>query len=476
MKSLPIKRLSMLSMLVLIAGCQAPESGSALKNLKSRAEKSMEAEAYFRQATFYKDGRGMILPTGVLQVGESKVWGLARPILDKAGLLTEENSLVGGFARSYKQASVIAMGCVACHAGKAAGKIYVGLGNKNIDVGWAGKLGRPMIQLLQQSDRFFPVPGVAETTQVASAFFELLSRPGRGNHTQGLVPTSVIAEWFFRVQGEPMDLRYKSGQVKVPAWWGYGEKRAVGQFADGFGLGSPPGWGLAVELTAGQTPENIRSMIHDVEIAEQRIGDLLPPEYPFPIDAQKAAAGELLFADNCSRCHGSYGRDLEGFPIFTVPKFVPIEIVKTDPNRTGNIDEALIEAIAISPLKDILQTTDLRAGYFAPRLHAVWARFPYLHNASVPNLKSLLMPAKERPRLFSLLDAGEDYRYDRAAIGLTVPDPGSHQERLLLQAAKRGERWLYDTERGETSSEGHSFGTRLEPSEKEALLEYLKTL
>ena len=40
--------------------------------------------------------------------------------------------------------------------------------------------------------------------------------------------------------------------------------------------------------------------------------------------------------------------------------------------------------------------------FLKPRLEGVWARFPYLHNGSVPNVAALLSRPDDRPRAFSL--------------------------------------------------------------------------
>src|SRR5262249_30994842 len=50
------------------------------------------------------------------------------------------------------------------------------------------------------------------------------------------------------------------------------------------------------------------------------------PKYPFAIDEKRAAQGKELFADNCAKCHGTYG-DKRSYP----NKVVPLDKIGTDP-------------------------------------------------------------------------------------------------------------------------------------------------
>jgi hypothetical protein len=115
-----------------------------------------------------------------------------------------------------------------------------------------------------------------------------------------------------------------------------------------------------------------------------------------------------------------------------------------------------------------------RNGYFAPRLEGIWARFPYLHNASVPNIHALLTPAEKRPRVFSMKRAGERERFDEALLGLTLSS--AREEAALLKRGAKGDRTVYDTRRPGHSPQGHEFGVALPEDDKRALIEYLKTL
>ncbi len=247
------------------------------------------------------------------------------------------------------------MGCVACHSGRAAGQFVVGLGNKNIDVLQMGK----DIALIESFWKGF-VPWIfkdrdyIDVEDAALRFSSYLANPAIGNLTQGLVPISFIRGWFYRIHGQPLPETMSRGQVKVPFLWGYGEKRRVGQFCDGFGDGNELGWAVAVELAAGQTPEAVRAYYPKVKAAEESLEHLLPPAYPFEVDILLAARGREIFSNTCIRCHGSYERDSEGQPIYKPPRWIPWEVVRTDRDRVAGHSPAFDALVGSSPV-----------GYFA---------------------------------------------------------------------------------------------------------------
>ena len=102
-----------------------------------------------------------------------------------------------------------------------------------------------------------------------------------------------------------------------------------------------------------------------------------------------------------------------------------------------------------------------KEGYVAPPLDGIWLRAPYLHNGSVPSLTDLLKSPDQRPTAF--------YRgYD-----VYNPDKGGFVT-AGVDAEKVGFR--YDTSIRGNSNQGHLYGTDLPTDDKNALVEYLKTL
>ena len=95
-------------------------------------------------------------------------------------------------------------------------------------------------------------------------------------------------------------------------------------------------------------------------------------------------------------------------------------------------------------------------GYKARPLNGIWATAPYLHNGSVPNLRELLK--RDRVQGFWV---GSN-RFDPENVGLSTEQT---QYSSWFDASKDGNR-----------NTGHAFGVDLSPDDKNALIEYLKTL
>lgn len=440
----------------------------------SREELDQVAKEKFLKLHFFQDNRGMHVAPGLLSYlkkeGESiSVGWFENFFRNRWGFNVVNKSLVGVFALPYYEKEIGVLGCVACHSGKAAGVFVPGLGNKNIDSVQIGKDAFKIQKLLAPK---LSQGEYKEAAESAFAFAELLSQEDLGNLTQGLVPVSFIRAWFYKVAGQTMPKDSTRGAVKVPSLWGYGEKRKHGQFSDGFGNGVLPGWAIAVELTAGQTPETVRKYLPKIEEAEELFSHFLPPKYPFAINKDLANAGKKIFLSQCAGCHGTYEKDKEGLPLFKAPLWLPYEVVQTDFDRLQSNTPAFYKLVEENPLKDILQATNLGAGFFAPRLEGIWARFPYLHNGSVPTVWDLLKSPGQRPKYFSLKNSGDVERFDSTKLGL-MDDESEFS--LGIQCAA-GRRNVYCTSRQGQSAQGHEFGLGLSDLEKYSVIEYLKTL
>lgn len=436
-----------------------------------RTERHQEAIDAFKNLQFFYKGRGMAISPDLIRLYETMSRGGVGtqelgPIYQRWGLIFKDNQAVGITSVDYEGMKVGVLGCVACHSGKAAGEYIIGLGNKNIDVGQIGKdayLGMSVWGSMPRAN-----PAFKEVHKRSLEFTKGLSDKKMSNMTQGLVPTSLIRSWFYKVQNLPFPENFPRGQVKIPHFWGYGEKRKSGSFWDGEGNGELGGWAIAVELYAGQTPENVREYYDKVHAAENYLSDFLPPNYPFKIDRLKAEKGEKIFASTCQKCHGNHNRDLQGHPIYESPKHIPLTVVKTDPDRLNALTEELYTLIERNPLNDVIQSVRKpRPGYVAQKLWGVWSRFPYLHNGSVPTLYDLLLEPSQRPEKFSLKNAGERERFDEVKMGLTT----------VSLKGERGRR-LYDTKRVGHSNQGHYFESfkALTHENRLELIEFLKTL
>jgi len=205
----------------------------------------------------------------------------------------------------------------------------------------------------------------------------------------------------------------------------------------------------------GAAPKNKTEFLDEVKWLQQYLREKAPPKFPFPINDQLAETGKGIFDANCAGCHAS---DKTG-------KRMPLAAVGTDPERiwTWTKDNAVAANKAVRGFgierKGLVEES--LVGYNAPFLDGLWLRAPYLHNGSVPTVRDLLTPPDQRPKLF-----WRGYNlYDPVNLGFV-----SQGEEAKYVGTR------YDTTQRAAGNQGHAFGTELSPADKDALIEYLKTL
>lgn len=254
----------------------------------------------------------------------------------------------------------------------------------------------------------------------------------------------------FRVLNQPMDNTIGNSDM-MPLW---NEKMHQG-FAYHWD-------GLETSLTEtvqtgaigdGATKKSLP--VADLQRVEDYIANLPPPQYPFAINQDLANKGTQIFENSCAACH-AFGGERTG----TV---IPVNEVGTDRHRLDMWTQASADtynqfAEGYDWDFDQLRKTD---GYVAVSLDGLWLRAPYLHNGSVPSLQDLLKQPDDRPDLFY---RGYDV-YDPEKVGF-ISD-GAQAEQIGFK---------YDIQVPGNSNQGHLYGTDLAPSDKAALIEYLKTL
>ena len=253
---------------------------------------------------------------------------------------------------------------------------------------------------------------------------------------------------------------------------------------------------------------------------EELVRKLGPPRWPWPVDEAMAAAGKAIYErpatqGGCTECHG-ITKGAVRFPHYQTWA-TPVQHVGTDTRefellgrtaRSGALEGARIPFVT-SPLKptdtafNILATSvlgsvvqhylpfaattqtsppatfklspqlsDLPGAFRAPApavaayearvLEGIWAAAPYLHNGSVPTLAELLKPAAERVAAFKIGPS-----YDLVNVGIATEQTSFDQVLTTTDCS--------DLSSGNSRC-GHEFGTSLPQAEKQALLEYLKTL
>lgn len=254
----------------------------------------------------------------------------------------------------------------------------------------------------------------------------------------------------------------------------------------------------------------------DLEKAEDLITTLWSPKWPseFGVDQSLVNQGRQVYADSCVKCHAVMDRtDPSRKPhdrlIPIVGGWEGFPELGTDPRTASNFlrREAKVGALAgryqgapfgprfpnsplaLVPARDILShlvarsivrsfvpwrdelTLDSQGNanemFLAPEdpsstlmvyksrpLNGVWSSAPYLHNGSVRTMVELLTPS-ERAETFKTGTVD----YDPRTMGFE--DEGSY---------------VFDTSVLGNSNAGHVYGAELSLGDKQALLEYLKTL
>ncbi|MEY2483631.1 MAG: hypothetical protein QOK24_2159 [Verrucomicrobiota bacterium] len=187
---------------------------------------------------------------------------------------------------------------------------------------------------------------------------------------------------------------------------------------------------------------------------QEYVTQLDPAKYPFTTDPQLVSRGAGIFQANCALCHG-FGNAKTGQPL-------PLSEVETDGYRLASwTKEAADKFNGLTNYPWRYTHFRKTEGYVAVPLDGIWIRAPYLHNGSVPSLADLLASPEVRPKKFL---RGYDV-YDPLKVGFV--SEGSDAGRAGFE---------YDTSLPGNSNQGHAFGTQLPPEDKQALIEFLKTL
>lgn len=207
------------------------------------------------------------------------------------------------------------------------------------------------------------------------------------------------------------------------------------------------------------------------------------------IDIEKAKRGQAHFLNSCAKCHGVYEKGWEREDAHLLSKTellqnenlfyhtqTPVKDVGTDPGRYLGMFEFAADLNRLQISKSIGTVVEPQRGYVPPPLDGIWARWPYFHNNSVPNLCALLTPGAQRPvRYYAGAAIDKERDFDQECVGYPVG------EKTPAQWKKTD--YLYDTRREGLSNRGHDEKIFLENgkeiytwTQKLELIEFLKTL
>jgi hypothetical protein len=241
------------------------------------------------------------------------------------------------------------------------------------------------------------------------------------------------------------------GTVDLPSLWNQRPRQGLWLHWDG-NNDSVEERNKSAAIGAGATPDSLR--LDSMQRIADWTMDLQPPKFPAErIDAALAEKGGEVYKRECASCH-EFGAERIG-------RVTPLAEIGTDRERLDSFSPELAKAMNTIGEGKPWRFSHFRKteGYANMPLDGVWLRAPYLHNGSVPNLRALLNPAERPAEFYRAYDV-----YDWTQVGFVSSGPDAEREGVKFSTQDRG-----------NSNAGHLYGTTLDPAEKNALIEYLKT-
>jgi hypothetical protein len=234
-------------------------------------------------------------------------------------------------------------------------------------------------------------------------------------------------------------------------------------------------------------PETIKDLTTAVyNTKAPRITDFFDASH---FDLEQIKVGQKIYNQSCAKCHGRYKKvwDLEDSELLPkwqqlatyevhYPEQTPVKDVGTDPQRyIGMKSLEQLNDLAISKAHGIKIQT--QKGYVPQPLVGIWARWPYFHNNSIPNLCALFTPPESRPVTYYSGAAIDKYRdFDLECNGYPLAEDAPESWKTPDH--------LFDTRKAGMSNSGHYKKTFLNEegeeiytwNEKYALIQFLQTL
>ena len=257
---------------------------------------------------------------------------------------------------------------------------------------------------------------------------------------------------YKRLLGLNIDADDTVGTADLPSLWNQRIRRGLWLHWDG-NNDSVEERNKSAAIGAGATPESLD--VAALKRIEDWILDLAPPKYP-PARIRTAMVdrGRQAYQAACASCHDV------GAP--KIGQVVEIGDIKTDPERLRSFTPEL--AVKMNTIGNGYpwRFSHFRKtnGYSNMPLDGIWLRAPYLHNGSVPTLRALMFP-EERPAVF--YRAYNVYDWDR--VGFVATGAEAEREGVKFDTSLRG-----------NGSGGHLYGVDLPADDRQAIIEYLKTL
>lgn len=344
---------------------------------------------------------------------------------------------------------LLAFDCLSCHAGEVAGQVVIGAANTRVDF---QSLYDDLVALNELAPRYgvpsLPVPFALEGFTGAAGVHDAF----------GLAMSSSVAYAGGINPGINVDYGYQ----RSPAWWTIGRKGRL--YTDGSGAADGHRTMMAMLLAFGTPFSQLQASDEALREVAEYLQSLESPCWTqSALDEAAVERGRALFDAACASCHGVHSGPQAAFP----ERVVAASEVGTDPLRAERFGE--LEAAWVN--ESWFGEPPMRAtgGYLAQPLDGIWARAPYFHNGSVPDLVGVLDPSQRPVRWRRTGSSASDY--DASRVGWRYEEVASSPP-----ADTRAGRAVYDTTRPGMSNAGHTYGSALGEAERADLLEYLRTL
>lgn len=365
-----------------------------------------------------------------------------------------------------------ASNCLSCHAAPLFGELFIGLGNEFLDFTTDASMAVEQIgALVSGQDEIAAWEKYADRVAAIAPYMQ--------TRTAGVNPANNLT-FALMAHRNPKTMAWSEQPilslptknvppVSVPPWWRMKKKHAM--FWMGEGRGDHASIMMTAAIMCSDTIEEVARLDSIAPDIRAFIESIEPPVYPFAIDQSLAATGRKLFDSTCSGCHGTYG-EATSYP----NRIIDIAVVGTDAaliNFAKQEGQAYVEWFNRSPFGTMAKAQPSQ-GYVAPPLDGIWATGPFLHNGSVPSIRAVLN-SRIRPTLWHHRVVAElsSKDFNEKDVGWVYESVDSENDKTTLPV---GQQWLYDTRQPGYANSGHLFGDGLTVEQRDAVLEYLKTL
>jgi hypothetical protein len=415
--------------------------------------------------------------------------------------------------------------CAVCHTSELFGKPVIGLSNRFEQANLIFVYGQKFLHDVSPSElALFTNATPGETGLYAEARDHITSVGTKRPATLGLdtalsqVVLSLAkrrdSPWAERdpaaeANPRPTLLQTETADSKPSVWWN--AKYKTRWLSDGAVVSGSPiltniiwnelgrGGDLKELYTwMNENPEVLENLTTAVFATQApKWADFIPKG---TLNLVSAKRGETLFLQNCAYCHGTYekawslsaseflqrknkNKSLTIADTLRVKYFSQTRVVDvgTDSSRRIGMNEIarFLNPLAISEQLGIVNVS--QSGYVPPPLEGIFARYPYLHNNSIPNLCALMTNPANRPVTYTSGKAiNPETDFDQACVGY----PTGAKTPSAWLTDRDASLHLYDTRMPGLSNSGHYDGIfknndgseRYSRSQKSDLIEFLKTL